>query len=256
MKSNVLVELDCLLDTRLGTLVGKLGMDINEVLSKGIAWWTRYSEEPEFFTEGRITLEDFQAAYAARDVETLKYSYVTNVTDHILRVTQQMRKEEFRGREIEEVIVTVNYYPYKLTDEQIEGYIESIKHTVSLDTTVRMVSIAPEHALPSKLQDVYDAYMVYNFEQWLAPFVKTLHNEPKSALVAIAPALWFNRRIPTPDDITNYLEEQIDPFKSLITMFLTTFDLDLIPVGVYSLRHPMGYEKLLNTIAVSSEQSH
>ncbi len=256
MKSNVLIELDCLLDTRIGTYVSKLGIDINEVLSKGLLWWQRMSEEPERFTDGRVTLDEYKEAYAKRDIDTLKHSFVTNVTDHLMRVSQTMRKEEFRGREIEEVIVTINYYPYQLTEEMIQGYIEAIKHTVSLDTIVRMVSIPPEKAHPRILAETYETYMVYNFEQWLEPFAKTLHNESKIPITVVSPAIWFNRPMPTVEDLTNYLEETTDPFKALITMFLATFELDLIPVGVYSLRHPLGYNKLLDAITMSSEQSH
>lgn len=249
MESNLLVELDCILDTRLGTYVSKLDIPAELVFNKGLHYWSRLSEEPEFYTEGLVTLSQFQEAYKNRDVNTLKNSVVTNVVHHIKKVSQTLRREEFRGREIDKVSITVNYYPYDLSKEQVDIFTEAIKHIVSLDTDVYMISLKPSDAHPRVLSESYDAYMVYNFEQWLEPFALTLHNEKHIPLTVIAPALWFNKPIPTPDDIRNTNGEMIDPFKALITMFLATFELDLVPVGVFSIMHPMGYDKLLDKIA-------
>ena len=75
MKHLVLIELDVLFDTRIGTL-SKFGDDVAiEVLENG--YRSRITDDISAFTK-KITNEQFKEAYRNRDKETLKLSRMTN----------------------------------------------------------------------------------------------------------------------------------------------------------------------------------
>ena len=125
MKHNVVIDLDVLLDTRISTINNidfKLAI---ELLENGFC-----SRQTDDLTGVTTKLDNatYRAAYAARDVNTLKNarltSYIFELADVVGQLARNIADDDSR---VDEPCIVLNYYPYKeLDDETIADIIYGI----------------------------------------------------------------------------------------------------------------------------------
>jgi hypothetical protein len=109
----IYVDLDCLLDTRLGTLA-----KINPELASN-ALMNGYHERDEDIFEG-VGVEDYRKAYEARDVDTLTLSVITGMFSFLHEcVLAAFKRIQIDGI-FDAIQLEVNYWPYELDDEEVK----------------------------------------------------------------------------------------------------------------------------------------
>ena len=230
----ILVQLDALLDTRLAT-VSRIDQDAAVKLLESEAYYIRFNDDFEALTG--ITREQFRDAYAKRDVDTLALPAIMTVAPLMLH--ELITKLEINDAEspyVEGVEVEVNFWPYQLDDEEIDGLSKAIMVFSGMETLVRMVSIHPMELTPDFIKDRYTGLILYDFKEWFE-YQKSKYATVKTPdLTVLAPALFYDK-IPTPEE---YLAEGIDsgitPFELAELAVMDCFRLKLLKSEIFSIR--------------------
>ena len=160
-----LIDLDCLLDTRLAT-AHRLNPDsVKELLTNG--YQSRVSDELSEFTK-LFTDEEFAQAYKDRTIDVLLDARPTSLYLSLPELTQSMMESKLTGNpEIGVIEVHVNTWPYPLLDEEKETLKYAITKMCDPYITVKMVNHTLDSLPPITLKGYgYDTYYTYSFNDW------------------------------------------------------------------------------------------
>lgn len=192
MKTYVYVDLDSLLDTRLGT-VARLSPEDAVRLQCSPEY---YSREENLF-EGVDTVA-WNTLFKERDTETLSKSMATQMVLELKRIVSDIQADNHlrpldQGRD--KVKITVNTYPYSLTPEE-RGDIEDVilSHIDEL-CPVEVVRLRPEDLTVQRIKDVYSVLIMYDYGEWLESQTQNFRKCQLTDVVLIAPTLWFKDKI-------------------------------------------------------------
>lgn len=197
MKQVILVELDSLLDTRMGTLL-QLDLDYAKEQLATQAYFTRLSDE---FSSPQFSQEEFKARYRWRNQETLRLSMRTPVLSRLHEMVLELEVMAINTPFVERVAIEVNCYPYKLDPAVIDAFLQSIACFVGPTAELSMVSYKPEDLTPQAIKaQGWSGLIFYEFDHWF-----TLHAEKLSQcdihdVVFIVPALYV--KVPPADQLT------------------------------------------------------
>lgn len=182
---NYYVELDCLLDTRLGTLA-KINPGADVAVIESGKYYQRY--EDNFSALVNIPKEVFDHHYGHRDKETLKLSRTTLVyklindamSDNYLKFMQNIIDHP--------PTLHVNIYPYELTaDESAE--LKALLSNIMISYSVKIIRENPETLPPWKLLRRFGNAWMYNFDDYIRPFYRELEKRPSGGIVLHFPAI-------------------------------------------------------------------
>ena len=187
-KQHLLVDLDTLLDTRMGTLV-KIDLD-NLVKIDKKKYLTRRSDN--FDELVNVDIDEYKELYKNRDVETLKCSGMTTYMLAVNKMLGEIAKEKIDNPAIESIELHVNYYPYKLSESMIKEFTDVISFYTNRLTKVKLVNLHPMLITPSLLKNEYSLYATYDFDVWLGLQGKNLENHPIPTVTVNVPSLFVN----------------------------------------------------------------
>ena len=226
--STLMVELDCLLDTRLGTLFS-LGEDIAEQ-----ALTSNYYDRQEDKFPG-VETDIFRAKYKLRDVSTLRNSGVTQIIQLI---------KEFVVKTLNQSIVTphhyipkivLNTYPYKLSDKEKDNFVKVLMYLTKEECQVETIHMTYEALTPSYVKQVFSVMLMYDYRSWLECHAVNNAFKTQSCpeVSLIAPAIFFDGPLKLEDK--QILEKQkITPFKAVEMIAAPFVNLKLLPVNEFS----------------------
>lgn len=169
-RHDLLLDLDALFDTRMGTLL-QLHKPAGVVAVKN-GYHTRVQDDFERLTDGLVTDKAYQDAYAARDIDTLKRSIVTAIpavlTNHILSMEEQL----LRGINVSSISITLNTYPYVLPGPVAQAMVEVLGTVIPAHVNLGITRYDPAILKPHDFRDQFDGWATYAYNDWFA-----LHNE-------------------------------------------------------------------------------
>lgn len=167
MKHIILIELDVLLDTRLGLLSSIDESISTEVLEKG--WGSRQSDEVSVFTD-RITDEEFKKRWENRTADILPYSRISNYILELKDMVEQLEEQILTdtGR-IKDSAIIVNTYPYlDLEEDELFDLLETLKELLGTVIPIRIGKYKPEEIdLPMLKDNHILTYVVYDWITWM-----------------------------------------------------------------------------------------
>lgn len=236
----LMVDLDSLFDTRLGTIL-KMGVDPYLKVIKD-NYHSRLNDEFSV-----IDLERYKELYKARDVETLKHSQVTPVIDFIRSFVFEVVDESIHSPNKFKPKVLLNAYPY--TGLSKEEEVELISMLVNL--TGEMADVELCYRDLTKLHPVYlksniAVYIRYDYVNWLEHYIcdKTLTDKVSCPEVAmLGPAIAFN------DIEEREIGEAVSSMEQLMAMFI---GLNLMDVEMFSSK--VKYEDLERVARAQPQQ--
>jgi len=233
-KQRILVMLDALLDTRIATVsklsesaaVGLLGPD----------YFERYHDDFGLLTKGVVSTEAYQAAYAARDLETLQRSQMTGIVVMLNKMVATLQIQRVNTPMVDEVTLEVNIWPYSLTSEQGEMYLTCIAAYIGMETPVTMVNIPPSALTPKAIAESWEAVILYDLDEWLKIHQEALikFRIPRNTLIAPA------RSATGPLDLEELVRQGVTehPFATCERELAEFVGLDLIEMKYCSLPPP------------------
>ena len=185
--SGFMIPLDILLDTRMGT-IGKMNLELAGKLNTQ-AYRNRQNDEFE-----GITRQEFNAAYAKRDVETLKYSIITAFPAVLRRIVQEMAISDGTEFHPEMPRIYINTWPYQLDEEEeteLGMCMAAILNTPFVE--IELIHKSLEELTPDYCLGMFKFMAMYlEYNAWLDLHRFALHKNSMKHIVLFAPAMYDN----------------------------------------------------------------
>ena len=225
MKQRALVFVDMILDSRYGT-IKQLSEELAELLVMSSAYRSRHHDNFSEITNGAVNDAEYQKLYAARDIETLYHSKMTDFVQHLREDMLEGVTDMLRGVQVDSLTVDINFWPYKDVDEHsMETIRRALSYFMPPQVTVNTVRLTPEFLTPAFLDNSYEMMAIYNHEDWLGPQTQALLERPIRDFVILTPQIASSGVVPeATDEIGN-------PFLCRSAMLLKHVQLHYIDVG-------------------------
>jgi hypothetical protein len=225
--SRLFVELDALLDTRLGTLMIMGDKEVEAAFKHG--YYDRFSD----YFEG-VDYEAFKDIYKNRDKRILKSSLMTPIgrliKDFVLTTLHNVNNTPFHLKPV----VLVNLYPYNLTDNEANNIIQGLVSLTLGLCDIETVSLSPAQLTPLYLKSNLAIVIMYEYDTWLEEHAKTeawkKHTAPD--VTVLAPNISMTKLKSLPHDFNDHLDamqEVAAPFVNLKLIAIENFCLSLKP---------------------------
>jgi len=235
---NLLVDLDCIWDTRI-PILNRIDRQSSDTILKENTYHTRISDlfsdlVPDFDNSS------FLKAYMERTVEDIKgqvlpTNMLVQIQDHIYSCVSTRDKSPVK----QYVNITVNLYPYKFSDAEKEVILSAMQDSFKGAESVNIVSI-PQQFLNPKSVSQYTQYITYEVDEWLSMHGEELKENKMPRFMLSGPIKAIKPRA----------EEEID-LRDAVTgskMFLAEhLELNLLPLKDFSFDIELA--KLIGTTA-------
>lgn len=185
-KHVVLVELDALMDTRLGTL-HTLNPEYAIEAVQSLDYYNRISDDLSHCCA--VTDAEYRAAYAVRDAEVLQSSRMTNLIFMLSNICVELDRQRRETPFTESVKVHLNVYPYQLDDSERFAIESALMCHLPMDVQVESVSIAPSALTPQYINSQYTGMLLYNFIDWIQRHYATFEHFRMAGVTILAPRL-------------------------------------------------------------------
>jgi len=225
------VELDCILDTRLAT-ISKIDQSVAKDLFNG-SYKERNRDDFAFLTNGRVSNEEFIEAYKKRNVDTLQRARPTNILKLLFNIAKEIESQRIDMPDVERLIVEVNVFPYKLTDEEKDYLISTIMTFLTIGTEVKIIEYPMIRIDPLKIKDTWDAVIIYDFNGWFTLHGEKLSNVQLPRVLMFAPALYIKDPKELEEDIKD--NNGISPFTAMELGLVERISLELLKPKEFSI---------------------
>lgn len=165
LRYRLLLDLDALFDTRMGTLLGMDKQAANLIVKNG--YQIREWDDFETLSEGKIRNADYQYEYANRNRDTLLRSIITGLPVVINSYIDTLMERIVRNVDVDMVSITLNTFPYHLPGPDIQAMIECLGVMVPEFVKINAVRHPHEVLDPLTLKGAYDAWATYAYDDWL-----------------------------------------------------------------------------------------
>jgi len=241
----LLIELDCLLDTRLATIARISEQSAVEVLKNGY-----HKRNADWFGD-YVDMDQYTRLYKARDIETLKLARPTEGFRFVREMVKLYREQAvsanspYSGR----IKIAVNTHPYQLTAELTDLVGRALAVNFGATAPCEMVSLSPAELTPEAVRSRYCMLMMYEYDPWLSMHYnydpsKLSADQMKQVLKSLlldvtlfAPAVYY-KKPPTQDEVEEVMKDTHHPLEVIEMMGTTVIGLHLIDVTSFSVIRP------------------
>jgi hypothetical protein len=224
----LLIQLDVLLDTRLGTIAQHWGDEV----AFGVLETGYHARETDTFKG--IDKDEFQARYKQRNVETLKHSRVTNAVTLLRQLVAVLTEQGLTTPFHDGPKILVNLFPYELSSDERDAIGTAVAAWIGIPTPIELVFLPPEDLTPSHCKQSYSLMMFYEYDHWLnihtAGFKRSLLPE----VTLLAPAIYFAGPVPAPEELKRIMSEAMHPLAAAEMLASPLIGLQLIDVEHFS----------------------
>lgn len=182
----IYLELDAVLDTRLGTL-DIMNPEFSKATVSNPGYFRRVSDDFSVFCD--VKFEDYKEAYRKRSIETLQHSVVTNASFVLNSVVNELNRQRKESPFAASVTVEVNIAPYNPDGELRMELENAIATMLPVDVAVRSVNIPIEQLTLQHVAKNYTGMLIYNFAEWLQLHSREFENVQIPGITILAPQL-------------------------------------------------------------------
>lgn len=202
---HVLIELDALLDTRIGLLGGRFPsklptVDLTAYINRNKNNLAELFDLPE---------DEWQTAWEQRDLLAVRHAHATTLAKTVGRLLHGHKVRGDVSPIHDRLHVIVNVWPYRLTDEEEDAFVQAITELMVEGTLVSTERLSPKELTPSLIDDRFNALIMYDAVTWLDAQKEALasHRIPRVTLYTQGVLLDDN-----PETLDYIERESIDPF--------------------------------------------
>lgn len=238
--SGLLIELDCLLDTRLAT-IHSFGSEYTEKALRN----NYFGRDTDVFPG--ISREQFTERYTNRDRSILQHAMPTpmiNLCREFVRDTLSLiHNTPFHLKPL----IIINIHPYKLSESEIRNIINGMVAHTKGTTDVSVVDYSNDKITPDYVKSDISIMIKYHYLDWLET-----HSESKTFLKKtcpesglIGPMLYFID--PPPDSYEQLKKPKGGSFDVLEEATAPIIGLKLLPISEFSVLLPKSIQSLKNS---------
>lgn len=221
------IELDCILDTRIGTIARLSPLNAKLQLENN------YRNRMQDIFEG-LNMSAYKELYARRDQITLSMSFQTKMLQLLREIVSKLTEQSVKRPYHDGAKVVVNYWPYRLTPTEIKAYQANIFLGLGRICQVYMRSIAPEDLTPRYVKSNYSLLVLYDYDAWMSAQAKNFEKSRCPEIALFSPALFFKDELPKPEDIAALRAEGLDPWRGVEAAAAPLIELNLLDVEYFS----------------------
>lgn len=245
-EDRIYIPLDTLLDVRLACIAQQDQELATKVLKK--KWGSRIKDE----SAGLITAEQLAKWYDSRDMETLKYSVVTNMSFFLKRIVKDNIIHTVHTNTNDKIVFEINVWPYKDIDEAfVDMLIECVRFHTYSTATVTVIDAPLEKLPPDYMCDRYKVAVFYTeWLDWVAAHKKFFEKRGIPELAIVAPAILHKDC-----DYTEMKAMGVNPgmvFSEMEKTFKPMFNLKLYPSSLYSVSESINQETAAEAVEIVS----
>lgn len=160
----VIIEIDCLLDTRLGT-IAKYSPDLANTILTDTE--NLYHERKTDDFPG-ISRETFYSLYQDRDIETMFNSRPTNIIKFLIKNHLELATNLRSQAKNETLVYQINVFPYLLTPVEQEDLILAFKHWLGIkEVIVECINFSTLDLTPKYIDSFVSCFFMYDYWTWL-----------------------------------------------------------------------------------------
>lgn len=237
----IMVYLDTLLDTVMGT-IAKEDPELAIKLLDSKRYRTRVLDK-----FAHISHEQFQKLYAARDVETLKHSFLTNLPYFLQRIIKDCMVHATRVNMEQELTFIVNVWPYEF-DESMSQMLEAcIRYHTFSTSKVEVVRISDEDLTPEYVREELDIIIRYSYKDWLYMHREAFDRFLCPHVTLVVPQIFQNGMI---DNEAMVICKQMgkSPFELAEQAMSNLLRLKVMPTSLFCVNEMMTKEKAADII--------
>lgn len=227
----LLVELDALVDTRMGTLAI---IDPEAVaLIPPSNYMTRIRD---VFVDYGIDQILYNTAYNNRDIQTLKNSVVTNAIQLIQQVIVEYVTTVNANRN-GPAEIDLNVFPYSLSAEQKEMYSALLEYRLKGVVKVNVVFKHPKQLTLSGLDAEYHTAIIYNWVEWACAIEESFKTESHPQLTVLAPNLLHGNDEGLDDPVTTAAFKAAHPTAYMEFALMDKVGISFASISMFCLQH-------------------
>lgn len=243
-ESGILIDLDCLFDTRLATLKGINDDYVPQALKNN--YRDRISDN---FVElvPDLDMAVYKELYKNRNIPTIQtaalfptaiiISLAITVREHIKMATQG----PISGRPV----LTINTYPYDLTKEEVASIVGLVKHDLNEPLCdVTSIRLSPDQVTPALLKNKYRVCFMYHLSEWMTRHESSIRSLAPIDILIFAPKLFITGKLNTLPDYQQY--EGINLGNLATELHIQYFRLELIDALYFSFIDVKLFNSLVN----------
>lgn len=226
---DIYLDLDSIIDTRLGTLAKMDQAYAVTALDSG-----RYHKRMIDEFDG-VSKEEFRKAYAERDLDTLRMSVLSNVVFFLRRLVKDSLVSAVIHQRVEKMCFTVNVWPYNFDDPGlVEMLIGCIRFHTYSTSSVRIISIPDEELTPEYCSKNFQIMIRYNWIDWMNKHKAFFEKKGIPGVVLVVPEIFYEA-VPTEEDIHRLQLRKHNPFKMTEEITAPLVRLKHMPVSLFSI---------------------
>ncbi len=215
IQQRFLLDLDTIIDTRLGTIKKNWPENINAANLEEyhgrdhIRIW-------DIFGIGK---EEYIKAYAERDVITISNSFGTQLAEVLRSILSTSILKAEANQHIDQIKVVINVYPYKLNDNELQVMTGVLKDILMVNVIATSkiigtgtVSIDLCKHSAGELKKQFDCIFIYDLVEWLRKTNKLTAKHPAPTLTVYYAAILTED---SDEDRRKITDGNVNPFKNV-----------------------------------------
>lgn len=227
-KENIFIELDVLLDTRIGTLA-ELSQDLAADVLINHGYTTRESDS--FPGYG---IDEFRKLYDARTTNVLAHSRPTLLLTTLASLSDTLMGQAISTPYHSGAVFEISIGRYDVSDEEAEYIKRAIVRWAGNDCEVKIVRHTLMDITPQQCRDGYSMLIVYEYGPWFEKNLEAFKKVRMPTVLMLAPALYFVK-VPTEEELKDNIESCMHPFQAVQISAAPMIELRLIDPAFFSI---------------------
>lgn len=233
----ILVPLDALLDTHLGTVYRLSPATVDKLID--IKYNQREYNHPWDYSND-FTRKEFLDKWEKRDLNTLKSSIITRIPYLIKKTIIDSRLNKPTSTGPTKIMVKINSHPYILERGIDKGIRDIMMEILDENIEIELISIKIESVTPSYLiNESITSFIVLDINEWLTLHFNELIKNPIPTIECIAPMMaedYKNRLLNavSAGKIDIDIVSATDPFTAAEIGLSYLIKLSFLPVEMFS----------------------
>lgn len=224
----IYVDIDALLDTRLGTIHKHDSELATKIITSG-KYHTRDCDEFD-----GLDKDKFRELYNNRDNEVLKCSVVTNVIVLLKQLVFNFNQQAITKPFHSGCKLCINLYPYSLSDEETSLIRDSVECAISQLIEINFINLSPVMLNPRYCKESFALMIKYDYEDWLNQNAKAFESCILPEVMLYAPAIYFNKK-PTENELSEIMRKSKHPLIAIEVLTSPIICLRLLDVELFSI---------------------
>lgn len=229
-KQGIYVDIDSLLDTRFGTLVGMGQEVLIGVLDNG--YFQRRAE-----TFYGVEKEVFDEAYKKRDKSVLAQSVITKVLGFVNELVREMNTQAIQTPFHTGPKIYINTYPYELNDSEAAVILKAVVKVTNQLSDVILIHKEPKALTPQYCDSNFAVMFMYDYAPFLEAQGEAFVQKRCPSLSVFVPGIYFVRE-PTAEELSSALETRMHPIKEMELISAPMIGLKLYEIELFCANIP------------------